>query len=75
MEGRSSIPGISFVDSNDNILVADYLNDRIQVFHQDGDHIKTIGTGQISFPLGVCVDQEGRIIVSEGATGHRISIF
>jgi len=61
-----------FVDSEDNILVADYNNKCIQVFHQNGNHIKTIGTGQI-FPLGVCMDREGRIIVSEAA--NRISIF
>jgi len=76
--GQIDKPNHLFVDSEDNILVADYNNKCIQVFHQNGNHIKTIGTGQILNPLGVCMDREGRIIVSEaeshGAT-QRISIF
>jgi len=62
-----------FVDSDDNILVADA--DRIQVFHQNGNHIKTVGSGKISTPRGICMDREGKIIVSEGGDGQRISIF
>ena len=69
--GQFKNPYHLFVDSDDNILVADQGNRRIQVFHQNGNHIKTFGTGQIS-SLGVCVDFEGRIIVSEA---QRISIF
>ena len=61
------------VDSDDNILVADHGNHRIQVFHQNGYHIKSIGTGQF-FPCGVCMDHDGRIIVSEDGN-NRISIF
>ena len=64
-----------FVDSDDNILVADRGNNRIQVFHQNGNHIMTIGKGQISNPCGICMDREGRIIVSEGDQNNRISIF
>ena len=74
MLGRSRVLTISLLIPDDNILVADYSNNRIQVFHQSGNHIKTIGTGQLSNPLGVCMDFEGKIIVSEGET-HRISIF
>jgi len=62
-----------FVDSDDNILVTDFNNHRIQVIN-DGGHLKTIGQGQLSNPTGICMDNEGRIIVIE-QTGHRISIF
>ena len=72
--GQVENPYHLFVDSDDNILVADYNNHRIQVFHQNGNHIKTIGTGQLANPRGVCMDREGRIIVSEGAA-NKISIF
>ena len=64
-----------FVDSEDNVLEADCGNNRIRVFHQDGNHIKAIGTGQLSGPVGVCMDNEGRIIVSESGQIHKISIF
>ena len=63
-----------FVDSDDNILVADSNNSRIQIFHQNGYLFKTIGTRQLSCPIGICMDREGRIIVSENGT-HRVSIF
>ena len=72
--GQFKNPWHLFVDSDDNILVADWSNECIQVFHQNGNHIKTIGTGQLSSPRGVCMDHEGRIIVSENGA-HRISIF
>jgi len=71
--GQVKNPYHLFVDSDDNILVAAVGNKRIQVFHQNGNHIKSIETGQLSFPRGVCMDRGGRIIVSEAA--NRISIF
>ena len=67
--GRLETPWHLFVDSDDNILVADFRNNRIQVFHQDGSYIKALGSGQIFGPEGVCMDDEGRIIVSEGGYG------
>jgi len=58
--GQVKNPRHLFVDSGDNILVAEYAKKGcIQVFHQNGNHIKSFGTGQISFPLGVCMDREG----------------
>ena len=62
--GQVTTPFHLFVDSDDNILVADNGNRCIQVFQQNGNHIKSIGTGQIS-SLGVCMNREGRIIVTE----------
>ena len=70
--GQLKNPEHLFVDSDDNVLVADFNNNRIQVLHQNGNLIKSIGTGQISNPRGVCMDRKGRIIVSEG---QRISVF
>ena len=72
---KQDMPFHLFVDSDDNILVADNDNNRFQVFHQNGDHKKSIGTGQLSSPRGVCMDREGRIIISEGSGANRISIF
>jgi len=71
--GQVKNPEHLFVDSDDNILVADCNNHRIQVLHQNGNHIKSIGTGEISYPIGVCMDHEGRIIISEGS--DRVFIF
>ena len=71
--GQLSSPYHNFVDSDDNIMVADYSNNRIQVFKSDGSLIKTISAGQVSNPSGVCIDLDGRILVSE--LSNRISIF
>jgi len=68
--GQVTNPWHVFVDSDDNISVADNRNHRIQVFHQNGNHIKSIGTGQLANPCGVCMDHEGRIIVSENGVAE-----
>ena len=70
--GRLEKSSHLFVDSDDNIIVADAGNQCIQVFHWNGNRIKTMGKGQVSIPRCVCMDREGRIIVSKGG---RISIF
>ena len=64
-----------FVDANDNVLVADFCNDsRVQVYNRDGNLIKTIALEESSFPSGVSLDRNGRVVVSEGI-GQRITIF
>ena len=72
--GTLSFPLYLFVDSNDNILVADFANDRVLVYTHLGRLVSTIGKGKLNGPTGVCMDRDGRIIVVEGRT-HRISIF
>ena len=57
--------------NDDNILVADELNHRIQQFNvQTGDFVKSFGKcgtrdGEFSKPLSVCVDDEGRVMVAD----------
>ncbi len=41
-DGQLKVPLCVTVDSADNILVADYMNDRIQVFSADGKFIKSM---------------------------------
>jgi len=67
---KVALPEHLFVDSNDNILVADYGNNLIQVFHQDGTYVKSIGIGQLSEPRGVSMDLGGRIFVVEIGSIH-----
>jgi len=72
--GQLSNPHHLFVDSDGNILVADNVIGRMQVFKAEGTLVKTIDLGQHSNPTGVCLDSDGRVVVSEvGAS--RISIF
>ena len=66
--------------NDDNILVADELNHRIQQFNvQTGDFVKSFGNrgtrdGEFSKPLSVCVDDEGRVIVADGRN-HRVQVL
>ena len=57
--------------NDDNILVADELNHRIQQFNvQTGNFVKNFGKygtrdGEFQNPVSVCVDDEGRVIVAD----------
>ena len=57
--------------NDDNILVADQLNHRIQQFNvQTGNCVKRFGKkgtrdGEFQYPVSVCVDEEGRVIVAD----------
>ena len=57
--------------NDDNILVADQLNHRIQQFNvQTGNFVKSFGKkgtkdGEFRNPASVCVDEEGRVIVAD----------
>ena len=66
--------------NDDNILVADELNHRIQQFNvQTGDFVKSFGKrgtrdGEFQSPLSVCVDDEGRVIVAD-CRNHRVQVL
>ena len=57
--------------NDDNILVVDELNHRIQQFNvRTGNYIKSFGKkgtrdGEFQSPTSVCVDEEGRVIVAD----------
>ena len=57
--------------NDDNILVADEVNNRIQQFNvQTGNFVKRFGKkgtrgGEFQNPVSVCVDAEGRVIVAD----------
>ena len=57
--------------NDDNILVADQWNHRIQQFNvQTGNSVKSFGRkgrkdGEFQYPVSVCVDKEGRVIVAD----------
>ena len=57
--------------NDDNILVVDQLNHRIQQFNiQTGNSVESFGKkgkkdGEFQNPVSVCVDDEGRVIVAD----------
>ena len=62
--------GITFLN-DDEILVADELNHRIQQFNvQTGNFVKSFGKkgtgdGEFMNPLSVCMDDEGHVVVAD----------
>jgi len=62
--GQLSNPCHLFVDSDDNILVAnaDTSTNQIRVFKADGTLVKNISITGHGGAVGVCMDFEGRII-------------
>ena len=61
--------GLTFVD-DDNILVAEELNHRIQQFDvQTGNAVKSFDT-----PVSICMNDEGRLAVSDFGN-NRIQVF
>jgi DNA-binding beta-propeller fold protein YncE len=71
--------GVAVDRKTNNIIVADSLNDRIQVFNSKCRFLFKFGEtgtgeGQLRYPVGIAVNPEGNIFVSE-YHNHRVSIF
>jgi len=64
--GQLSEPHHLFVDSDDNILVANHdSRNPVRVFKVDETLVKNISITGHSVALGVCMDPEGRIITTD----------
>ncbi len=66
----------------ERVYVAEFLNDRVQVFDLDGNFIDKWGStgledGQFSHPNGVSIDADGNVYVGESVkgTGARLQKF
>ena len=79
-DGQLNDPSDVTYLNDDNILVADELNHRIQQFNvQTGDFVKSFGKrgtrdGEFENPVSVCVDDEGRVIVAD-CRNHRVQVL
>ena len=67
------------LDHQENILVADSQNHRIQVVTIEGEYLSGFGTvgddiGSFNTPYDVAVDKEGNIIVAD-TKNHRLQVF
>ncbi len=67
------------VDDEDNIIVADSRNERIQVFSSSGVFLtkfgmKGTGPGEFDRPSGVCISPDGYIIVVDFGN-NRVQVF
>ena len=73
--GQLSNPWHLFVDSDDNILVANFTSSNpVRVFKADGTLVKNISITGHGGALGVCMDPEGRIIATDDNNGRVVVI-
>ena len=73
--GQLSSPWRLFVDSDDNILVANSdSTNPVRVFKADGTLVKNISVTGHSGAIGICMDPEGRIIAID-YSNHRILVI
>ena len=75
----STFPWGIATDSNDNVFVADWRNDRIQKFDADGKPLKVFGTpgngnGELHRPSGVTLDDDGNLYIADWGN-HRVQIL
>jgi NHL repeat len=58
------------VDAADHVYVADWRNDRLQIFDVEGRYLAIVGSsgtedGQFRRPAGISIDRDGHIIVAD----------
>jgi len=69
--GQFRWPHSVWVDKRERVLVADRMNDRIQIFNAKGEFLSQ-WTG-LSYPTGIFIDGEETVYVSE--IGRQVNIF
>ena len=67
------------VNDRDELLVADNMNHRVQVFNSDGTFLRSFdhkgeNDGEFNRPFGIAIDKDRNIFVGD-CTSHRIHIF
>ncbi len=72
--GQFNTPVGLFIDADANVYVADSRNNRIQKVTLSGDVYGMGGSGMLSLPQGVVVDNTGFIYITE-LGGHRFRKF
>ena len=73
-DGEFDVPvGVCF-DTAGNVYIAEYGNNRVQVFTTEGEFLQKFGSGKLKGPLHVAISSTGVMYVSE-QTANRISMF
>ena len=79
--GEGIIDGINLenpwgvvVNGSNEIFVTDKRNNRIVVFNEKGEFIRSFGHDLVELPTGICTDDKGRIFVANRAN-NKILLF
>jgi tripartite motif-containing protein 71 len=74
MEGGLRDPLGVFVDRNGDVYVADSRNDRVAVFDQFGNFLRSLGDKVLNDPAGVTVGRDGSVYVANTG-GNSLAVF
>lgn len=79
VDGSFNMPAMMAITKNGNIVVADSMNARVQIFDLDGKFIRKFGKrgdnpGEFQLIKGVAVDSENHIYVTD-AKGNNVGIY
>jgi len=64
-DGQFNRPAGIVADNSGNLYVADWGNQRVQVFDNAGNFVRKIGVGTLNRPFRVALDPGGRLFVSD----------
>ena len=78
-DGMFKFPLGVAVSDGDEIVVADQLNHRVQVFGSNGTFLRSFGckgqnAGEFTKPFGIAINKDRKIFVSD-KNNHRVQIF
>ena len=77
--GQITYPCGTAVDSKGNIFICDYVNERVQVFDENGKFISVFGDSiEFSYPEDIVISENGSIYVLDGSVfsgWNRVWVF
>ena len=78
-DGMFKFPFGVAVSDRDEIVVADHVNHRVQVFDSNGTFLRSFGhqggnAGEFNRPDGIAIDRDGKSFVAD-RLNHRVQIF
>ena len=72
-DGQFNDPqGLCYDPADDLICVVDYDNHNVQEFTLQGVWVRTIGTADLTHPIGVCWNTAGDLVVTDSPNNHAV---
>jgi hypothetical protein len=74
-DGQLKSPcGLCFMSGHRHVAVADHWNNRVCVFSVEGEFIRHVGVGKLSWPNGVACSAFDELVVADHAN-NRVVVF
>jgi DNA-binding beta-propeller fold protein YncE len=74
-QGQLNWPqGLCFMSGHRHVAVADYNNSRVSVFSVEGEFVRHVGVGELSYPNGVACSAFDELVVAD-LSNKRVVVF